>query len=575
MNLNGNAAEHYANSALENECATVASLESGNRNSGLNKAAFALGRLIPSGALKRQTAEARLQEAAVAAGLDATEAQGTIRSGLNAGAEAPRDISHVEQGAGRNGRQALRQGSAASASVKAAPVRVIEPNADAVAIWGRAQTGGGTLAEVYMRARGITGPLPLSLRFAPHTRMPDGGSYPAVIAAVTAPATGEVIAIQRTALRSDGSAKADIETKKAHVGKSSGGAVVLGDLAADDGPIIEGEGVETVLSVFDALGRSGIATLSQSTLGKPPLPPGRAVVILIDRGAEAAARAAAARRYAEGRAVRLARVPDDVRQGEKGTDANDVLRDRGPDAVREMIERAIAFRPDPVAAELPDGFRRRRDGWIQYSRPDDEAEDGVSWHDLCSAVEVMAATRDDENRSWGRLARVQTPDGQWGEIAIPMTWHAGDGREFRAALLGLGMVLMPGAGCRAALMRLFTEVPATRALCVPRLGWRGRVFVLPDSVFGDRAGERVIWQPETRTAHAYRVGGSLDGWRASVAALAAGNSRLVLALCTAFAAPLLTPLGIEGGGFHARGASSVGKTTMLRIAGSVWGGGGN
>jgi uncharacterized protein (DUF927 family) len=48
----------------------------------------------------------------------------------------------------------------------------------------------------------------------------------------------------------------------------------------------------------------------------------------------------------------------------------------------------------------------------------------------------------------------------------------------------------------------------------------------------------------------------------------------VLALSAAFAAPLLGPLGLEGGGFHVRGASSTGKTTLLRVAGSVWGGGG-
>ena len=58
-----------------------------------------------------------------------------------------------------------------------------------------------------------------------------------------------------------------------------------------------------------------------------------------------------------------------------------------------------------------------------------------------------------------------------------------------------------------------------------------------------------------------------------MAAYAAGNSRLLLALSTAFAAPLIRPCEVEGGGIHLRGVSSTGKSTALAMAGSVWGGG--
>ena len=34
------------------------------------------------------------------------------------------------------------------------------------------------------------------------------------------------------------------------------------------------------------------------------------------------------------------------------------------------------------------------------------------------------------------------------------------------------------------------------------------------------------------------------------------------------------PLGGEGGGVHLRGGSSIGKSTIMELAGSVWGGGG-
>ncbi|MFG1303683.1 DUF927 domain-containing protein [Xanthobacter autotrophicus] len=87
-------------------------------------------------------------------------------------------------------------------------------------------------------------------------------------------------------------------------------------------------------------------------------------------------------------------------------------------------------------------------------------------------------------------------------------------------------------------------------------------------------GERFILQTNGAVDHALREGGTLEGWQEHVGRYAAGNSRLVLALSTALAAPLLYPTGEESGGFHFRGPSSTGKSTALVVAGSVWGGGG-
>lgn len=87
-------------------------------------------------------------------------------------------------------------------------------------------------------------------------------------------------------------------------------------------------------------------------------------------------------------------------------------------------------------------------------------------------------------------------------------------------------------------------------------------------------GERYIIQTAGAIDHAYRENGTLTGWQENVARYAIGNSRLALALSTAFAGPLLYPTSSESGGFHFRGGSSTGKTTALVVAGSVWGGGG-
>jgi putative DNA primase/helicase len=82
----------------------------------------------------------------------------------------------------------------------------------------------------------------------------------------------------------------------------------------------------------------------------------------------------------------------------------------------------------------------------------------------------------------------------------------------------------------------------------------------------------VIYQAGTREPSPFNAAGTLEGWREAVAARCVGNSRLILSVCCAFAAPLLELVGEEGGGIHLRGKSQAGKTTALRVAASVWGG---
>ncbi|MFN2310411.1 MAG: DUF927 domain-containing protein, partial [Gammaproteobacteria bacterium] len=65
-------------------------------------------------------------------------------------------------------------------------------------------------------------------------------------------------------------------------------------------------------------------------------------------------------------------------------------------------------------------------------------------------------------------------------------------------------------------------------------------------------------------------GGTLDGWRDEIAALASGNPLLVVAVATAFTGPLVEPLGLENSMLHLRGGSSCGKSTLLGCAASVW-----
>lgn len=88
--------------------------------------------------------------------------------------------------------------------------------AQAKRLWQEAQPITGTLAETYLRGRGITCPLPPVLRFHPDCwHGPTAKRYPAMVGAVQG---AGLPALHRTYLRADGSGKADIEPARAMLG---------------------------------------------------------------------------------------------------------------------------------------------------------------------------------------------------------------------------------------------------------------------------------------------------------------------------------------------------------------------
>jgi len=86
----------YARAALAAEADRVAGAVVGTRNDTLNRAAFALGRLVGAGLLDPGEVVRELDAAARRAGLGRVETRRTIRSGLTAGRRVPidNDVAH-------------------------------------------------------------------------------------------------------------------------------------------------------------------------------------------------------------------------------------------------------------------------------------------------------------------------------------------------------------------------------------------------------------------------------------------------------------------------------------------------
>lgn len=309
--------------------------------------------------------------------------------------------------------------------------------------------------------------------------------------------------------------------------------------------------------------------------------------------------ATAAARAVQGLAVFPEGAPADAEPG--NFDFNDMHQAQGLVAVRACIAAAIGAHktaqqakatsastrtPRPAAA-APAGAGAQDDG----GNPDDPfdpftvGDDGVWFHGrdkdgaplrplwLCSRLDVVAATRNQDGADWGYLLSFADPLGIAKQWAMPARMLSGDGGEYRAALLNMGLRIAPGAAARNRLTEYIqTRKPPEFASCTDRIGWHGAAFVLPHETVGDES-ERIVFQSDSQMENTFRIKRDVAAWRERIGALCVGNSRLAFAVACAFAGPLLRPGGMESGGFHFRGDSSSGKTTGLRVGASVNGGG--
>jgi hypothetical protein len=188
----------------------------------------------------------------------------------------------------------------------------------AKAIWAEAAPVHGTLAETYLRARGITCDLPETLRYQAQGWHPTAQRFPTLVARVDG---ADRFAVHRTYLRADGIGKVAVDPPKAMLGTCAGGAVRLSDGA---GRLVVAEGIETGLSLLSGL-LPGPATVwaALSTSGMrglhlPPVPGRLTVAADGDAPGRAAATALASRAEALGWQVSLLPAPE-------GRDWNDVV----------------------------------------------------------------------------------------------------------------------------------------------------------------------------------------------------------------------------------------------------------
>ena len=193
---------------------------------------------------------------------------------------------------------------------------------------------------------------------------------------------------------------------------------------------------------------------------------------------------------------------------------------------------------------------------------------------ICSPLVVKGRCKTAGAKGWGRVLEVQDPDGGWHQAVLSNQQVSGSPNAALPPLFDLGFELEPVAKAAESVMRLLSSWrPGPVYLRFDRLGWtddKHDAFVLGN---GRVIGNALVTTDSVSEdlMAGFHTKGTLAAWKERVAAPCVGNPLMMLAVSHAFTGPLLSVLGQTGGGFHLRGLSSKGKSTIQYVATSVWG----
>lgn len=165
--------------------------------------------------------------------------------------------------------------------------------------------------------------------------------------------------------------------------------------------------------------------------------------------------------------------------------------------------------------------------------------------------------------------------GKWRTEIVSASLLTAQAEQLIKLLSERGYLWPPNKGMRARIIAALSVVRPRRDIRVTSVpGWCGKSFVLPGESYRPSGPDRknlLLARHQTVRLGEYRRKGTLDDWKRHIGRKCVHSTRARLAVAVNFAAPNLRMLGLNSYGFNFSGATSGGKTLLLRMAASASG----
>ena len=191
---------------------------------------------------------------------------------------------------------------------------------------------------------------------------------------------------------------------------------------------------------------------------------------------------------------------------------------------------------------------------------------------ICSPLQVVATGKDADDGERTQIVEFSNDDGRTKRINVPLRQLVTEPQRILGELVACGLIINSREKLRLIDYLIYSK-PEKRLTFVYKTGWQGKSFVMPDKIISSSDAENAdyLLHGTHSKIKKLKAQGTAGEWRENVARYCVGNSRLIFAVSCAFASVLLPLSGQLGGGFHLRGESSTGKSSALKVAGSVLG----
>ena len=192
---------------------------------------------------------------------------------------------------------------------------------------------------------------------------------------------------------------------------------------------------------------------------------------------------------------------------------------------------------------------------------------------VSSVIEKVGIVRDGKSNHHHLLVRFPSyEDGKVHELAIPSGSLHTDKNKVINDLSSHGLYIRHERD-KELIGYLLDKRPLTKGLVVDKIGWHDDLYILPNEQFGVLRGDHSLihLKKEKLTQVEFlETRGTLEEWQENLGRYIKNNPSLIFTTGVAFAPVLMNDLGVESGGFNFYGSSSVGKTSAVMVANSIW-----